>query len=442
MLISRTILCMSKKTKLSTENYKGVRDFFPEDQQLQNYIKFKLKSSVEKFGYENYDASPLEYTEIYQAKSGQEIAKEQTYTFQDKGNRTISLRPEMTPTVARMIAKKVRELNFPVRWYSIVNIFRYENPQKGRLREHYQLNVDIFGGIIEEADLEIIYLMNQIMQDFGVSKNDFLIKINSREILNSIYDRYEINENTRPKISKLLDKKDKISTKELTQSLTQYLKKDDVKNFLESFSSTKNVMDLIGQDHPALKQIIKVTEELNKNNINNIIFEPTLIRGFDYYTGLVFEVFDTDPVNSRAIFGGGRYDSLISVFSDRDIPAVGFGLGDVRLLEFLKNRSLLPKYTATTKIIICQTENSSYAESTKIANFFRNQNLPTEIDISGKKLKDQISRADKKSIPFIVITGDKEKEKNIIKIKKLKTEEEVEIKETDAVAWIKKNLNT
>lgn len=432
---------MSKKTKLSTENYKGVRDFYPEDQQLQNYIKHKIKSTAERFGYENYNASPLEYTEIYEAKSGQEIAKEQTYTFKDKGNRTISLRPEMTPTAARMIAKKVRELNFPVRWYSFANIFRYENPQKGRLREHYQLNVDIFGGLTEKADLEVVYLMHQIMIDFGASKKDFLIKINSREILNSIYDRYEISEETRPQISKLLDKKDKISQNELFDSLTEYVEKNKISDFLECFSSTKKVSDLIGQNHPAVKQIGKIIEKLNSKDIDNVIFEPTLIRGFDYYTGLVFEVFDTDPINSRAIFGGGRYDSLISVFSDRDISAVGFGLGDVRLLEFLENRFLLPKYSPVTKIIVCQTENSNYAEATDTANLFRNENISTEIDISGKKLKDQISRAVKKNIPFIVIAGSEEKEKNTIKIKNLKTKEEVELKKNDAVIWIKKSLN-
>ncbi len=433
---------MSKKTKLSTENYKGVRDFYPEDQQLQNYIKLKLKSTVEKFGYENYDASPLEYTEIYKAKSGQEIAKEQTYTFKDKGNRTVSLRPEMTPTVARMIAKKVRELNFPIRWYSINNIFRYENPQKGRLREHYQLNVDIFGGVTREADTEMIYIIDQIMKNFGVTENNFIIKINSREILNSIYDKYEISKKARPQISKLLDKKDKISKEELSHSLEEYFEKDQSKKFLDCFSSAKNITNLIGENHPALKQIGEVIQELNKNNISNIIFEPALIRGFDYYTGLVFEVFDIDPVNSRALFGGGRYDSLISVFSDRDIPAVGFGLGDVRLLEFLKNQSLLPEYKPTSQVIVCKTNNSNYSELTRLAKFFRDQNISTEIDISGKKLKDQISRANKKNVPFIIIRGEDEKEKNIIKIKNLKTKEEVEIKQKDAVNWIKKNLNT
>jgi histidyl-tRNA synthetase len=434
---------MSKKTKLSTENYKGVRDFYPEDQQLQNYLKSKLKATVENFGYENYDASPLEYTEIYKAKSGQEIATDQTYTFKDKGGRTVSLRPEMTPTIARMIAKKVRELNFPIRWYSFNNIFRYESPQKGRLREHYQLNVDIFGGVIREADTEMIYIIHQIMKDLGVTKNNFSIKINSREILNSIYDNYKISEKARPQISKLLDKKDKISKEELSQSLEEYFKKVQAKEFLDVFSSTNNVVDLISQNHPALKQINEIIKDLNKNNINNVVFEPALVRGFDYYTGLVFEVFDIDPVNSRAIFGGGRYDSLISVFSDRNIPAVGFGLGDVRLLEFLKNQSLLPKYKPRTQVIICKTNNNfNYNELTKVANFFRDQNIATEIDISGKKLKDQISRADKKNIPFIVISGDEEKEKNIIKVKKLQTKEEVELKLKEAVNWIKNNLNT
>ena len=431
---------MSKKTKLSTNNYKGVRDFYPEDLQAQKYIFSIMREVMESFGYEEYDASLLEYTEIYAAKSGQEIAEEQTYTFKDKGGRTVSIRPEMTPTAARMIAKKVRELRFPVRWYSIPNIFRYESPQKGRLREHYQLNADIFGGVDEEADMEMVTLIHKIMTKFGAKTTDFVIYINDRRILNSLYDLHGIDEKSRDPVSKLLDKRNKITKKDFESAMREHMSEETLSAFLESISSPIKVLDAMGQDDPVVGHIINIIEKLNRNNITNIFFDPTLVRGFDYYTGLVFEVFDTDPDNSRAIFGGGRYDSLVSLFSDRDIPAIGFGMGDVRLLEFLKNRSLLPEYSPETKLIVCKTENHPYSSATEVAEKFRDEGIPTEVDISGKKLKDQISRASKKNIPFIILVEENKETKDKIRIKHLDSEKEKDLTLKEAVEWIKETL--
>ncbi len=438
--ISRTILCMSKKTKLSTDNYKGVRDFYPEDLREQKYIRSKMREVVEGFGYEEYNASPLEYTEIYAAKSGEEIVKEQTYTFEDKGGRTVSLRPEMTPTVARMIAKKTRELTFPVRWYSIANLFRYESPQKGRLREHYQLNADIFGGVTEDADMEMISLIHAIMKSFGAKTTDFTIYINDRRLLNSLYDIHEIDSDLRPEISKLLDKKDKMNSKEFIRAMSELIEKEKTESLLENISSPNKVLEVLGQEDPSITHIINIIERLNRNSVTNVFFNPTLVRGFDYYTGLVFEVFDTDSKNPRSIFGGGRYDSLVSLFSDRDIPAVGFGLGDVRLLEFLKNHSLLPDYDSEIKIMICHAGSHSYAKSSAIANFFREDKIPTEVDISGKKLKDQISRASKRGIPFVIISGDDQTSEQI-KIKHLVSKKELELGIEEVRNWVKETLN-
>src|ERR1035437_10037839 len=170
--------------KLSTEAYKGVRDFYPEDMFVQKHIFERMRKAVEKFGYSEYGASVLEPSDLYKAKSGEEIVNEQTYTFKDKGDREVSLRPEMTPTVARMIAAKLKEFSFPLRWYSIPNLFRYENPQRGRMREHWQLNVDIFGVKNLNAEVEAIAIASKIMRNFGLKDADFEIKINNRVIIN------------------------------------------------------------------------------------------------------------------------------------------------------------------------------------------------------------------------------------------------------------------
>lgn len=251
-------------SKLDTGPYKGVRDFYPEDMAIQNYIFKTWREVVEKEGYVEYGASPLEPTEIYTEKSGDEIVNEQTFTFIDRGNRSVTLRPEMTPTLARMIAARRKSLKFPLRWYSIQNIFRYERPQRGRRREHWQLNCDLVGVTGIKGDKEIISLAYEIMKKFGAKDNDFEIRINNSNI-------------------------------------------DDFKE--------------IGP---------------------NIVSDPTLARGQTYYTGMVFEIFDTNKENIRAIAGGGRYDNLLEIFEVDSIPAVGFGMGDITINDFLETHKLGP----------------------------------------------------------------------------------------------------
>jgi histidyl-tRNA synthetase len=197
--------------KLSTDSYKGVRDFYPEDMAIQNQIFDIWKGVVEKYGYQEYSASVLEPADLYRAKSGEEIVNEQTYTFKDRGDREVTLRPEMTPTVARMVAGKKRELAFPLRWFSIPNLFRYEQPQRGRLREHWQLNVDIFGIDNLQAEVEIIQMAYDITLAYGLNPADFEIRINNRKLMNYITkDVFKLDDDKAKKLSKLIDKKEKL----------------------------------------------------------------------------------------------------------------------------------------------------------------------------------------------------------------------------------------
>src|SRR3990167_8314894 len=251
-------------SKLDTQPYKGVKDFYPEDMAIQNYIFDTWHKVAEKFGYEEYSASILEPTEIYTEKSGAEIINEQTFTFTDRGDRSVTLRPEMTPTLARMVAARRRNLKFPLRWFSIPNLFRYERPQRGRKREHWQLNCDLLGIAGIEGDKEMISLVYAIMKEFGAKNSDFEIRINN---------------------------------------------------------SDTDIFKEIGP---------------------NFVFDPSLARGQAYYTGMVFEIFDTDTENNRALAGGGRYDNLLELFEVDPIPAVGFGMGDITLRDFLETHKLGP----------------------------------------------------------------------------------------------------
>jgi histidyl-tRNA synthetase len=301
-------------SKLSTECYKGVRDFYPEDMAIQNYIFDMWKKTAESFGYQEYSASILEPAELYRTKSGEELVNEQMFTFTDRGDREVALRPEMTPTLARMIATKRKALKFPLRWFSIPNLFRYERPQRGRKREHWQLNCDIMGIAGIEADVEIISLAHAIMKNFGAKSEDFQICVNDRVLLNEKFDNQEL--------IKLLDRKEKMPADEFAQKWLEVSGKE--------FDS--NIMP-----NEIISELLKKLEE---KGIKNVVFTPTITRGFDYYTGIVFEVFDTHPDNRRALFGGGRYDNLLEIFGVEPVPTVGFGMGDVTIRDFLETHNL------------------------------------------------------------------------------------------------------
>jgi histidyl-tRNA synthetase len=310
---------MKEMKKLSTESYKGVRDFYPEDMAIQNHIFGIWRKCVEKYGYEEYTASVLEPAELYKAKSGEEIVNEQTYTFIDRGEREVTLRPEMTPTVARMVAHKKRKLAFPLRWYSIPNLFRYEQPQKGRLREHWQLNVDIFGVESLNAETEVIQIAYDITKSSGLKDTDFEIRINNRKLMNYITrDVLGLDAKSAHAISKLIDKKRKIDgntfkeeiskiTGEKAPIMLALLNSRNFEEFTKNLPQTKD-------EHEGIREIREVIDMLEKLGITNAVFDQTLMRGFDYYTGIVFEIFDKNPENRRSLCGGGRYDDLLSLF--------------------------------------------------------------------------------------------------------------------------------
>ncbi|MDO8482217.1 MAG: histidine--tRNA ligase [bacterium] len=448
-----------KIPKLSTESYKGVRDFYPEDQFVQNYIFGVMGKVARQFGYQEYGASVLEPAELYRAKSGEEIVNEQTYTFTDRGEREVTLRPEMTPTVARMVAAKRRELSFPIRWYSIPNLFRYEKPQRGRLREHWQLNVDIFGVESIQAEVEIISVASEIMRSFGITDSQFEIRINSRKIVNYILRTLMgLSETESDAISKIIDRKEKMDAatfeKTLTEAVNEFASSTDKPacrdvlgagrkdNFLLTLLNSKNFAEFIGRlpEDTGLEngigEVKTLMEALEKLGITNVVFDQTLMRGFDYYTGIVFEVFDLNPANRRSLFGGGRYDDLLEIFEQEKVPTVGFGMGDVTMRDVLETYNLLPAFKTTTNLVICTVgvENVDYAQ--ELAQKLRAKDISVIVDYSGKKVGDQIKRADKQGVPFVVCVGEEEVKSGKLKIKNLKTGEEKVVTEEEVPQFI------
>lgn len=395
---------MSKK--LSTDSYKGVRDFYPAGMAVQNFLFKIMREIAERFGYVEYGASILEPAELYENKTSEEIVREQTYTFTDRGERKVTLRPEMTPTVVRMIAAQRHELAFPLRWYSIQNVFRYERPQRGRLREHWQLNCDLFGVPGVEAEVEIITLAYQIMKRFGASDEDFEIRINSRALLQTLVEPKLTRKDLYPDAVRLIDRKEKMSQKEFE---AEWKKLSETPFELSSKPSD---------------DVQAVLEKLQARGINNVHYFPTLTRGFDYYTGIVFEVFDRNPENRRSLFGGGRYDSLLELFDQQPIPAVGFGMGDVTMRDFLETRRLLPEYRSTTTLYIIPIEKTDLLDALRVADTLRAADVNVALDLSDKKVGDKIKLAVKQSIPYVLFVGNEETKNKAYKLKNLLTQEE------------------
>ena len=422
--------------KLDTTPYKGVRDFYPEDMWLQKHTFDVIRKAVEKFGYVEYGASILEPADLYKAKSGEEIINEQTYTFTDRGGREVTLRPEMTPTVARMVAHRKRDLGFPLRWYSIPNLFRYENPQRGRLREHYQLNVDIFGVSDTSAEIEVLQIAHNIMGAFGATETDFSILINSRKLLNALFTSFDISPEQAHILSKTIDKKEKMAAVAFEAEIEKIVGQG-TQEFIALLTSGDALIEKYGDENESVVLLSQIMESLRKLGITNVVFTPTLMRGFDYYTDIVFEVFDKHPDNRRSLFGGGRYDNLLELFGNETVPAVGFGMGDVTLEDFLRSHNLLPAYKAQTHAMLATVGSVDTSEINSIAEALRKSGLNIALNTMGKKPADVIKVSLKQSIPYIIFVGEDEIAKKQYTLKNLATEETVTLSLDEVVNKIK-----
>jgi histidyl-tRNA synthetase len=422
-----------KKGGLSTDPYKGVRDFYPEDMFIESYLFETMRDVVEHFGYEEYGSSILEPSELYAAKTSQEIVDEQTYAFTDRGKREVTLRPEVTPSVARLVAHKRRELAMPLRWFSIANVFRYERPQRGRLREHWQLNCDLFGVESVEADVEVVLLAYELMRAFGASDSDFEIRINHRavipETLSLLAKQHgeSLPKAKQAELIRLMDRKDKMKPEAYSEQMSELLGETLSRIVLDEYKPS-NIRKLIAETK-AGNDLLTLLETLDRRGIANIVHDPHLVRGFDYYTGMIFEVFDTDPENRRSLFGGGRYDNLLELFGADPVPTVGFGMGDVTLRDFLETHNLLPSFQSPTDLYIAAAAEKNFSFAAQLAQRLRRRDLTVAVDLSGRKVGDQVKTATKKRVPFVLVVGDDEEATNSYRLKHLETTQEYEVPE-------------
>lgn len=397
--------------KLSTDSYKGVRDFYPDDMAVQQYIFDVWSQTAESFGFERYDASVLEPAALYKAKGAknEEMVNEQTYTFTDRGDREVTLRPEMTPTVARLVAKKAKALAFPIRWYSVPNLFRYERAQKGRLREHWQLNCDTFGTTDYTADVEMIALAYQIFLNFGADPSMFSIRVNDRTEMTAKYEVLEITDTAiQTAITRLNDRFRKIPELEYKESLMDIVKDMGV---------VENIYNLVsGNDTEDTNQVVSGLESLG---ITNVVIDRSIARGFDYYTGTVFEFFDTSGENNRSLLGGGRYDNLTSLFGGEAIPGIGFGFGDVTMRDFLDTHNLLTADIPGADMVIIPMSPAQHLEAQKVAQVLRSNGLSIAVDIGTKNVGKKLKAAEERFTTYVLVLGEDEATSGVYTIKNI-----------------------
>jgi histidyl-tRNA synthetase len=427
---------------LSSQPYRGTRDIYPEDKRVQNYIFNTWRLVAEQFGYEEYDAPLLEPFELYAAKSGQDLVNEETYQFVDRGGRNVVIRPEMTPSVSRMVAARRQELAYPVRWYSIAPFMRYERPQRGRERQFWQLNVDIFGVPTLEADAEIIAMADATMKAFGAKSKMYTLKVNSRQLINFVMAEYlELDVIQSQLMIKLFDKKDKITHEEFRDQAAEIFDESKAKAGLKKIATllgakTMGELPSILLESNAVKEVQQLFTLLREYGVVNAVFDIALMRGFDYYTGIVFEVFDNHPDNRRAMFGGGRFDGLVGLFGVEPVPTVGMAPGATTTEDFLRSHDLLPKLDSTTEVYLI-VFGEALKGAQKLAGKLRSEGVKVEVDITGRKLDKQIKTAVKKRIPYLLFVGQKELNEELYTLKNVQKEAEQKLSFEELVVTVK-----
>ncbi|MFI7118423.1 histidine--tRNA ligase [Amycolatopsis sp. NPDC049868] len=408
---------------LPTAPAKGTRDFLPAEMSVRTQVFGHLYDVLELRGFLRYDGPILEPAEIYERKSGQEIADQQLYTLTTKGGERLALRPEMTPSVARMIAGNAKSLQFPVRWYSHPNCHRYERPQRGRVREHWQINADIFGSDSANCEIEIFELIHDMMRALGATPDMFQVRANDRNLLSSaLTDIVGVTAEQLPQVFTLVDRWEKSDRTKLSDTATEIgLTDKQFEKLTEILSSGAALLDELPEQVKENSNLVKV---LNSGAADLITFDPMIVRGLAYYTSTVFEVFDTSPENRRALFGGGRYSDLASLFTSQQIPGIGFGMGDVTLIDFLDTHGLTPKPRSEVDVVVIPVVEELTDASREVAGRLRKAGLRTSTPVELRKLGKELTRADKAGARAVVIVGQEDWDAGNVTVRGLATREQ------------------
>ena len=441
------------------EPYKGARDFYPNEMRIRNYIFDIWRETALSFGYEEYDFPFIERYELYAEKSGEDLVKNQLYDFEDKGGRKVAIRPEKTPSLARMVAAKINALSRPIRWFNIGNCWRYEKPQKGRGREFFQFDCDIFGVDGVAADVEVFSIPVEVMLRLGATKDMFEIRVANRKLAEDYFGNEVklsgmINKkgSQMNKVAKIVDSINKISQKEFEETLEKEgLNTRQVEKVSAFVEADLGFLERFSDSSEGAKETLKFFKLMEEAGYRDYFkFRPDIMRQFDYSTGIVIEQFDLNPKNNRAMFGGERYSDLINLFTDVPLSGTGFAMGDMTLLEFLRGWNLVPDLIQEVDYLVTLwpsdstkknggKDNKYMANTLKIARKLREKGnrVITWLE-PGASISQQLSYASKKGVKNVIIRGDKEAGKGTVSIKNMATGEQKEVNLEEQ----KKNLSS
>lgn len=402
---------------------RGTRDFFPDDMRLRTWLFDHWRAVSESFGFEAYDAPVVEHEAIYIRKAGEEITG-QLYNFEDKSGRRLALRPEMTPSLARMILQKGGALHLPAKWYSIPQCWRYERTTRGRKREHYQWNVDIFGVAGVTAEAELLAVITTFFQAVGIGPEDVGIKISSRKVLQSVLSELGVTDEQFAPVCVLVDKLEKVPRDELEQEFAALgLPGSVVDKIIETLtiSELDQLAEVLGAEHPAVAELRQLWELAAAYGYQDWLqLDASVVRGLAYYTGTVFEAFDRGAT-LRAICGGGRYDKLLSTFGGKDQPACGFGFGDVVILELLKDKGVLPEVPRGIDDVVFAWRESLRPAAVEVAQRLRAAGRSVDLILEKKKVKAAFKHADRLGAARMVMVAPDEWERGEVTVKDLKS---------------------
>ena len=408
------------------QGVRGTRDFYPEDMRLRNWLFERFHSAAHSHGFEEYDAPVLESEELYTRKAGEEIVG-QLYNFEDKGGRKVALRPEMTPSLARMVMARSGALALPIKWYSIPQCWRYERTQRGRGREHYQWNVDIWGMNGIEADAELLSILVQFFDSVGLSSEDLVIRISSRKVLEEVLGSLGLEGEIFAQTCVIVDKMDKLPEDVIEAQLS------DLGLSSESISTIRSVLGItdleslssaLSSDSEALIELQSLFSLCDSYGISDwVSFDASVVRGLAYYTGPVFEAHDRAG-NLRAICGGGRYDKLIGTLGGNDLPATGFGFGDMVVMELLADKGLLPELSNGVGDVVFGMGTELRGAAMQVAAKLRSAGRTVDLVLEDKKMKWVFKHAERCGATRLVMVMPDEWAEGKVRIKDLDTGEE------------------
>ena len=402
--------------KNTIQSVKGARDFYPEEMKIRTWLYETVRRVSESFGYQEYDGPFLESIELYAAKSGEELVKEQSFVFPDRGGDLITLRPELTPSLARMVAQRQRQLIFPLRWWSWGPFWRYERPQKGRSREFFQWNIDLIGVDSPEADAEIAAIAATFLREAGLSSDDVKILVNNRRLMDAEFQKLGISSEIRPEVLRLIDRRDKMQPKEWEAYAEEIGLSTGQLDGLKSNLTNEDLW----QKSEELQRFFNAIDALGMSDY--VRFAPHIIRGLDYYTGTVFETWDREG-EFRAILGGGRYDNLVADVGGEPLTAVGFAMGDMVISLVLEKFGCLPQDTgySPAPVLVTVFDENSLPVSLQMAASLRQSGLKVACYPEPIKIGKQFKYADRMGMKIAIIIGPDEQVKNLAAVKDLRT---------------------